>query len=451
MNRHHRFKQAAAALIFGASLLACNFSQYASIKTLTPTLPAAESTPVQAVDTPNHPTPPLPVTPAVDETQLPVEGGGSFSVAYTKAERLWLWRNGQARQVATQGSVFKPRLSPDGRLAAFLRPFDTFHTELWVVDLESGDERRLVSVADLDEIGGGVRDPAAVAVTPFAFAWVGQSRTLAFNTQQVFNGPGLNLLDDAHLVDADSGQISHLFLSGWGGMFAFSPDGKYVALSKTDALLLSKRDGSDYRKVMDYPSVTTYSEYRYYVDPHWSNNGDALRLALPPADPLAQPAAPTTLWQISLEGGAQQVGRINAVPFFEQPVVYSPDLARIAYLRPGENDQRQVVIATYDGQGELVVAGGVNVRLFGWSPDGKKLAYSLGELQEAWVGGVDGAPQPLGGAQFGLQDLRWVDDQRLVVIQQQGVDYRLVLVDLKGGQMELDSFAEPPIYWDVKP
>ncbi|MCX8114016.1 MAG: translesion DNA synthesis-associated protein ImuA, partial [Burkholderiaceae bacterium] len=63
------------------------------------------------------------------------------------------------------------------------------------------------------------------------------TRSLAFNTQQVFDGPGLSLLDDLHLVDADSGTITNLFLAGWGGEFVYSPDGGQIAISRPDMLI----------------------------------------------------------------------------------------------------------------------------------------------------------------------------------------------------------------------
>ena len=117
------------------------------------------------------------------------------------------------------GEVNRPRLSPDSKVIAYLRPADDFHLEIWAIDIDGKNERKLVSVADLDAIGGGVRDPSALAINPYSFDLAAGTRTLAYNTHQVFQGPGLSLLNDLNLVEADTMQKTNLLLSGWGGEF----------------------------------------------------------------------------------------------------------------------------------------------------------------------------------------------------------------------------------------
>ncbi len=184
-------------------------------------------------------------------------------------------------------------------MIAYLRPADDFHLEMWAIDVDGENERKLVSVADLDAIGGGVRDPSALAINPYRFDWVPGTHQLAYNTHQVFQGPGLSLLNDLNLVEADTLQKTNLLLSGWGGEFFYSPDGSQIAIVQPDKVILANADGSDYRPVMNYPAVTTYSEYRYYASPVWAADGKSLRLALPPVDPLATPRQPTSLWRIA--------------------------------------------------------------------------------------------------------------------------------------------------------
>jgi len=59
---------------------------------------------------------------------------------------------------------------------------------------------------------------------------------------------------------------------------------------------------------------------------------------------------------------ARQIGAIEAVPFFEQPVELSPDLRRIAYVKetgqPTEN-MRELHLAANDGTGDWLYAKGV--------------------------------------------------------------------------------------------
>ncbi len=280
---------------------------------------------------------------------LPTMTAGDLIIAYTNSENLYLWSQGGPKLLTQRGDVHFPQISPDGKEIAFLRTADDFHLEIWAVHVDGTNERRLVSVTDMDAIGGGVRDLAAVAVNPYRVRWVPGKNQIAFNSNQVFQGPGLNLLNDLNLVDADTGQIQNLLLSGWGGEFNFSPDGTKVVISQPDQLILTNADGSNYRKVLTYDLVTTYSEYRYYAMPVWSPDGTYLMVALPPIDPLAQPIQPTELWRIEADGlQARLLGSVNTVPYFEQPVTFSPDLERIAYLKeigqPNENRARTVFI-----------------------------------------------------------------------------------------------------------
>jgi hypothetical protein len=300
-----------------------------------------------------------------------------------------------------------------------------------------------VSVADLDAAGAAVRDPNALAINPYRFSWKPGTHTLAYNTHQVFQGPGLNLLNDLNLVEADTLQKTNLLLSGWGGEFFYSPDGSRIAISQPDKVILTKADGSDYRPVMSYQPVTTYSEYRYYAMPVWAADGKSLRMALPPVDPLAKPAQPTSLWLIAVDGSQpQQNGSILAVPFFEQPAVFSPDLERIAFVKevgqPAEN-LRELHLASNDGSGDWIYAKAAALHFLGWATDASHFAYTLGDTQELWVGSLQETPTQPGAGIEGVQDLRWVDSSRMLYWQASGGSYDLYLSGLQGGRMLLDS------------
>jgi hypothetical protein len=316
------------------------------------------------------------------------------------------------------------------------------------VDTDGTNERRLVSIADLDKIGGGVRDPSAAAVNPFSFEWLPGGHTLAFNTYQVFQGPGHALLDDLNLVDADSLAITNLLLAGWGGEFAFSPDGSQVALSTSSAIFLADTDGGNYRQVLSYPEVTTYSEYRYYARPLWSPDGSFLRVAIPPADPLAQPPQATSLWNIPADGlPPVQEGSLFAVPFFEEPVAYSPDLSRLAYLvevgQPAEN-LRELHLATYDGAGGWMYYKAALLHFAGWSPGSRSFAFIRGEDQQAWLGSLDAAAETLPGDPYGVPKLIWVDARHYLYLQEKMGIFDFNLASLDGGITLIDTLPQPP-------
>ncbi len=457
MGIQRRLSRIACLIGLAAGLLACNLTRYNAEMVSTPGA-AAPAQGLAAASTPPAPesaAPNAPAEPVQPAGLAPAQAGdlnaSGVKVVYVQDGDLWLWTGGGARRISFLGQAYSPTISPDGALVAFLRPADEFHVELWAVNMDGANERRLVSIADLDAIGAGVRDPNATAILPRRFAWLQGGHGLAFDTQQVFAGPGQNLLEDLHWVDADTGVIKTLFLPGQGGEFAFSPDGARVALSRTDKLLLAALDGSQPGLLMSYTPVVTYSEYHYYARPVWSPDSSFLRVAIPPADPLATPPQPTSLWRLPVDGSQpRQEGAVTTVPFQETPLVYSPDLNRIAYLRvagePAEN-RRELHLATYDGQGDFVYAAGPLLRFFGWSPDGKYLAYGLGEMQELWIGAVDAAPQSYSGAQFGAADLTWANAERFVVVQQSEQTYHLLLADLNGQVVEIAAFSgQPPVY-----
>ena len=459
MPNPYRFRLFALVALVVCLGLACNITRYSGGDTPTPTSGLSSGT---GTDEPPAPTgltateeggsaSPETVEPETSEPEAATPEAGELLVVYTKDGNLWRWQAGETQQLTSTGDAYNPNLSPDGRTVAFLRPAGNFHTELWAIDLDGSNERRLVSISDLDTIGGGVRDPSAVAINPYHYDWVPGGRSLAFNTQQVFNGPGLSLLDDLNLVDVDSGQITNLFLAGWGGEFAYSPDGSQVAISKPDSIILANADGSDYRPVLQYEPVLTYSEYRFYAAPLWSPEGDFLRVAIPPVESLAQPAQPSVLWKIPASGGEPvQEGSVLAVPFFDQPVRYSPELERLAFLReigaPSEN-RRELVLATFDGNGQWTYASGPLMHFESWSPDGRRFAYVLGDMQEGWFGSLDGAPQQMEGERFGISNLQWAGLDRVIYVAQRGETFDLYLRDLEAGARLLDTTTGvPPVY-----
>ena len=433
-------------------LLACSlFSSLLPSAALTPSgdPPAVETgAPVAVTSAASPPVSATPPAPAA----LPTVAAEGLVVVYVRDGNLWRWSPDGPVQLTTAGEVYTPLISPDGRMAAFLRPADEFHLEIWAVNLDGTQERRLVGVADLDTIGGGVRDPSAVAVNPYQLAWVPGSGALAFNTHQVFQGPGTALLNDLNLVDPATGKVTNLLLSGWGGMFTYSPDGKQIAIVQPEKLFLTGADGANYRLALEHPAVNTYSEARFYARPYWLPDSSALRVAIPPADPLAAPAQPTALWTIPADGGApRQDGQLLTVPFIDQPVSYSPDAQRVAYLSPtgapAEN-RRELHLAAYDGGGDWSFASAPLLQFSAWSPDGQRFAYVLGENGEAWWGGLQNGPAPLDGVPAGIARLRWIDGRRFLVASRQIASFELLLGAVDSQPIVLDALLDSPFAFD---
>ena len=126
----------------------------------------------------------------------------------------------------------------------------------------------------------------------------------------------------------------------------------------------------------------TYSEYQYHPSPIWAADSASLRVAIPPEDTLAEPVSPTNLWFIPTDGSpATLLGSIPAVPFDWPDSAFAPDLARVIYVESiGDlgNNQGQLLIASPDGAGNLVLASGGNVHFEGWTPNSARFVYSMG-------------------------------------------------------------------------
>jgi hypothetical protein len=411
-----------------------------------------EGSPIPVSETPTTTATPKVVPPPVLERP-------GLKIVYTREGNLFLWTEDGKIQLTSSGDAYSPNISPDGQVVAFLRPVDDFHLELWAINTDGTNERWLVSIADLDAIGGGVRDPNAIAINPFHYEWVPSlsnpdkksAHVLAFNTQQVFRGPGLSLLDDLHLVNADDIKIEYLLLSGWGGEFEYSPDGTHIAISNPTSINLCQADGSNCRTVFTYEPVNTYSEYRFYAAPVWSSDGAFLWVTIPPKDPLAEPRQLTGLWTIPTDGSpVSQLGSVITVPFFEQPVVSSPDLSHIIFFSevgmPAEN-RREMHLAAYDGSGDRVYAKFSLLHFLGWSADSNKFSFNTGEDQEAWIGSLDNPPALFPLEPYGIVDLRWVDARNFLFLKQRTEGFEFFLSDVDGGAIVLDAFpSSPPVY-----
>lgn len=377
----------AATLLLGAAL-ACRFSGNP-----TPTVGAEGAvTAVAATLTAVAAAAPS-VTPTLPEAtaapSLTPAPAAILSVAYVDGERnLWLWQPGATPvRLVDSGDVADLRLSPDGSQVAYLRSPDYVNESLWLVRSDGSDRRELVSTADFHSMN---TYPEAIGATAHQFEWIPGANRLAFNTRPIFEGLGLELHDDLWQVDVATGAHTPLLAPGSGGMFYYAPDGSQIALVTPEQISLVNADGSNRREaVLSYDPVITYSEYRYYPQPQWSPDGAFLRVAVPPADPLAEPLQAMNVWHIPASGAtATHLASITAAPF--SVFGLSPDLNRIAYLQQvgaPQDNTHALHIALADGSGDQIYYTGA-VFFNGWAPDSQHFTFSIGTGDNAQLGQV---------------------------------------------------------------
>jgi len=331
-------------------------------------------------------------------------------------------------------------MSPDSSRIAFLRSADFTNQNLYVIRSDGSGELLLLSAADFAALPR--TDPGALTLNINQLEWIPRSNRLAFSTRLVFDGPGLILNRDLWVIDTDTATRTNLLPPGSGGMFTYSPDGSQIALSSPTSVSLLNADGSNLRmNVLTYPFINTASEYAFHVMPTWRSDSGALRAVVPPEEPFAIPTPNSMVWNLPVDGSpAGSMGFIvnsflNAAPF-------SPDLSRLAYLRPsgGSGNISELHIVNLDGGGDLNVATSTYDQIY-WSPDSSRLLVSASDPGGLYLVDTAGGMTtltPIGR----VLDARWVAPDKFAYITDEGGGWELRLYN--GGAISIIAFLAGP-------
>jgi len=177
-------------------------------------------------------------------------------------------------------------------------------------------------------------------------------------------------------------------------------------------------------------------------------------VAIPPADPLAQPPQLTSIWHMHTNGSSSRlIGSIAAEP--GGPAIFSPDLHYVAYLEqtmdaePGK--EARLLITALDGGGTVDYAQAGSI--FGWSPDSRRVAFLTGrELPQAQIGPLDGDPMPAyDEPDIATYDLRWIDSTRYLFTAIVGQERRILLGTAGGPSKVVASITGRTLVYDVTP
>jgi Tol biopolymer transport system component len=416
----------------------------------------------------------LVATPTLMPFPTPIPASTELRVAFVNVteygNNVWLWTEGEkeAAPLTKDGGVSDVRISDDGEIVAFTRG-----DGLWMVGSDGTEERELVSAEDFSAMEP--REPSESGVVLNRFDWIPGTHLLAFNTRLQME-VGLVLNDDLHLVNADTqGQIA-LLPPGEGGEFTYSPDGRQLAIVTRGSISLAAADGSNRREVFTYTPVATHSEAPYYARPVWAADSSALRVAIPPVDPYAQPSPSTSVWHIPADGTpASLIGNIATGQTRES--IFSPNLRFVAHLHLDQSDPTSYPIASLlitsldDGEtalyypemdtgtqvtldsGEKITEYPAASLFYGWAPDSQHFAF-LANVDpalppQALIGqlGVDAAPI-YSDAEVVI-DLRWVDADRYLFLAKGPKGWDILLGHLQFGGLITSVAAvvdDPPAY-----
>lgn len=375
-----------------------------------------------------------PSDPPLADVLLPP--AGPLRIAYVDDGDLWVWTDGaMAVEIYDHAaySVSDVHLSDDGLLVGFKLMDGYNFIGLWAVSSDGSSPHALVDTAAVNAMG---TNPSALGTQPYSWDFVPGSHTLAFNTHQFYEGPGLDIQDDLRLLNADTAALSTLLAPGDAGQFYYSPDGSQIALVTPTTISLINADGSNRRNnVLTYTSVITYSEYHWYAIPRWAADGSYLRVAIPSAD-ILDPTATVTVWHIPTDGSAaSSLGFTASIgTHYNQESTVSPDMNKLAFLRqvgaPTDNNWeiRFVDLTSFADSGYH--SGGIS--FVTWGPDSVKFIYKEG--QHLFVGQE-------GAGTFALPDSgaaiypTWVDASRVLYLSGSSGSWELRLQSVGGSVM----------------
>ena len=382
-------------------------------------------------------------------------------VAYTKYSDVHLWSLAiGSTRLTDMHDVVSVRLSTDGSLVAFKRqdPEETKQQELWVVNsVGVPNPIQLVSSDDLAALIPANPSQNILGYGVYNYEWRPGTHQLAYNTMVLHEGPGFGSNRDLRLVDADTLLKTVIFNKGEGGLFYYSPDGNQIALSKSESISLVKADGSNLRPdLLTYPNVITYSDYEYQPQPIWAQDSSALGVAIPPHDPLGDPAPLTGLWRIPLDGSpAVLLSSVPAIAFAWPDDAFSPDLTLVAYSSDAigaEPDLRDLHISNPDGTGDGIYASGESLQFISWSPDSQHFLYKIqgSSAEGIYIGGPAGSPIQLIADSHSVGDILWLDGTRIVYLVKKTDQWELHLSNLKAEELALiDTIPDTRPHFDV--
>ena len=240
---------------------------------------------------------------------------------------------------------------------------------------------------------------------------------------------------------------------GEGGNFAIAPDASQLALITPESIDLLAPDGRNRRNVLTYEPVLTYSEYRYYASPLWAPDAASLMVAIPPADPLADPPQPTEIWRIDVsDASAQSLGTVEASGIRSlNNVLIAPDLTQVAFLHEAQpGAAAQLMLAPLDDQvGQATVYAQDVQQVHGWSPDGEWFVFApQSEGTPGLALGQPGSePRTIGPAGVAALPLQWAGGQQFVYLRQSQQGWDIVLSDLAGnGEIVAAVSGDPPAF-----
>jgi hypothetical protein len=393
--------------------------------------------------------------------------------------KLWQWSD--STQMAIPFPVppngFGLELSTDRHHIIFRRDNGENQSEIWVIDADGQNEKRLATFrydeiaarysADLAKNGGFIS---------YDYDWIPNKDKIFYSVDALIGSgdyiPAVN--DKFVLVDVNSGKKISLTIPADMEKFEFAPDGGQMAiLTPSELQVLSTQDGQVQFKIQTSLNDPTYSPDGKYIvdfidggilridakdgkqqiiplkytimssrtegpsygplpDFRWIDNSTLLMSslnsdkryvsALLPPDP----SWTFTVWEVDLANGSTHpIQTFKGDPYAS----FSPDMKRLAFLKYQgvlPTQTRDLILADL-AKGKIVetIEGGV---FNGWFPDSNRYLYTTGDpypppgkgdpgksdiVSRHYLGQIGKEPVLVDSIPLGFG--KWVDKNRLVI------------------------------------
>ena len=391
---------------------------------------------------------------AVPPREMPLE------VHIISDGNIWAWQEGApARQVSDTEDALRFTFSPDGEVVVIERaigsyPYD-YKIELWAVDRDGSNLRRLVSVAQFEKFLPG-RDDAWVANLPRDYRWFAGTHQLSFGVYPFINAVGGSDAAEGYwIVNADTLELERWdhpkAIDPYGPRQIPSPDGKIVALIDRESISLVNADGSAIRE-----DALTYQAMNNGEGPGWgaplvvwSPDSQTLKATVWEEDAFLESF---TTWQIPANGSpAEKLHTFSGMEYFSS---ISPNQQYIAYLHrpnPMANDN-ELHLAKFDGSVDVIYATGYQLYFQGWTPDNFHFVYDLFATHQPELGSLCGDPVALvDKSETPATQINWVDTTHfLFVIGQDGQPKELRLGQVGGESLLIGPFNGENAYYQIR-
>lgn len=386
--------------------------------TVAPTAVPPEPSPATEEPTPTaepSPTPdPVMVAPAIAY----IEEGDVYLINLRQDGSIWM-RDGAPELLLQGTSATQVKFSPDGQrlLLASRMP------ENGQIDVIQRDGEEFWPVVEISELP--LLAPAYGDVLRLLdkIVWFPDSQRIAFNTAiTVREGPGLGPLADLWFAPLEGELQQRLEPGQGGGRFAIAPTMETVILTAPMEVLTAAVEGNDRAVLLTHEFVTTYSEYIYFADVHWTADGQTAYLAIPSPDPVFGEAY-AEVWTIT-DGVATKQQRLIGNILFHPPR-WTADGGRLAYVQQivaESNPPEQLIIALGDGSEQRPYGEPAeSLGFFGWNPAGTHFVY--GNKQTHFLGALGQEPHILTlPSEAQIQGVKWLSETQFVVqVVEQGI------------------------------